>query len=391
MPDKGSLSPFRNISFYSLVSQRENPRMGTCTVCETKGNHVSDGLGVCASCLRSGSRDARRQAEKAHAVSRKRFGFPARPPSDPSGIHCGGCVNDCRIPDGGTGYCGIKKNLGGSLSGVSSTRGKLSRYHDPLPTNCAGDWVCPAGTGAGYPRYAFCKGPEYGYKNLAVFFHACTFNCLYCQNWQFKEQTHLPQTTDVFSLIAAVDAKTACICYFGGDPSPQAAFSIHASRLALKKNNDTLLRICWETNGSMNPGLLAEMLEIALYSGGCIKFDLKAFDDGLHQGLTGVSNRYTLENFRRAGKWISKRPVPPLVIASTLLVPGYIDAAEISAVAQFIASVDPEIPYALLAFHPRFFMSDLSTTTRRLAYQCEEAARRAGLKNVRIGNRHLLS
>jgi len=365
--------------------------MGTCTVCETKGNHVSDGLGVCALCLRSGSTDARRQAEKAHAESRKRFGLPARPPSDPSGIRCGGCINDCRIPDGGTGYCGIKKNLGGSLSGVSSTRGKLSRYHDPLPTNCVGDWVCPAGTGAGYPHYAFCNGPEYGYKNLAVFFHACTFNCLYCQNWQFKEQTHLPQTTDVFSLISAVDAKTACICYFGGDPSPQAAFSIQASRLALKKNNDTRLRICWETNGSVNPGLLAEMLEIALYSGGCIKFDLKAFDDGLHQGLTGASNRYTLENFRRAGKWISKRPVPPLVIASTLLVPGYIDAAEIGAVARFIASVDPEIPYALLAFHPQFFMSDLSTTPRRLAYQCEDAARRAGLKNVRIGNRHLLS
>jgi pyruvate formate lyase activating enzyme len=312
------------------------------------------------------------------------------PPVAPSGVPCGGCVNECRIPYGETGYCGLKKNLGGTLSGVSPARGKLSWYHDPLPTNCVGDWVCAGGTGAGYPRFAFCNGPERGYKNLAVFFHACSFNCLYCQNWQFKQQTHLPQTTDVYSLIAAVDAKTTCICYFGGDPSPQAAFSIHAARLALKKTKDALLRICWETNGSMHPQRLDEMVEIALFSGGCIKFDLKAFDDRLHEGLTGVSNRFTLENFRRAGKWIPKRPVPPLVIASTLLVPGYIDAEEIEALAAFIASVNPEIPYALLAFHPQFFMSDLSTTSRRLAYQCEAAARRSGLKNVRIGNRHLL-
>jgi len=63
--------------------------------------------------------------------------------------------------------------------------GKLSWYHDPLPTNCVADWVCSGGTGAGYPKYAHCPGPELGYSNLAVFFHACTFNCLYCQNWHF--------------------------------------------------------------------------------------------------------------------------------------------------------------------------------------------------------------
>jgi len=365
--------------------------MGTCTVCETTGIHVSEGIGVCAACLKEGSEAARHQVQRAHAESRKRFGLPLFPPADLSGLACNGCVQGCRIPSGQTGYCGLRKNAGKTLTGVSAGRGSFSWYHDPLPTNCVADWVCPAGTGTGYPRFVHCSGPEWGYKNLAVFFHACSFNCLFCQNWQFKQQSVPQKTTDVFSLISAVDVKTTCICYFGGDPAPQAAFSIHASRLALKKNKGAILRICWETNGSMNADVLAEMLEIALISGGCIKFDLKAFDDRLHRGLTGASNRNTLENFRRTGPWIPKRPAPPLVIASTLLIPGYIDVAEIEAVAAFIASVNPEIPYALLAYHPQFFMSDLPATPRRLAYRCEEAARRNGLKNVRIGNRHLLT
>jgi len=47
------------------------------------------------------------------------------------------------------------------------------------------------------------------------------------------------------------------------------------------------------------------------------------------------------------------RPEPPFLIASTLLVPGYIDA-------------------------------------RKQAEECFEAARQAGLKHVRVGNLHLL-
>jgi len=78
---------------------------------------------------------------------------------------------------------------------VSSARDKLSWYHDPLPTNCVGDWVCAGGTGAGFPEYAHSPGPEHGYSNLAVFFHACSFNCLYCQNWTFLQHWGLDKTT----------------------------------------------------------------------------------------------------------------------------------------------------------------------------------------------------
>lgn len=329
-------------------------------------------------------------AMQAHRKSRAIFGLPEKPPKDLEGIHCSVCVNECMIPDNGTGYCGLRKNEGGRLTGVTSEQGKFSWYHDPLPTNCVGDWVCPGGTGAGYPKYAYSSGPERGYKNLAVFFHACSFNCLYCQNWHFRKATLRPRTIAVEDLIRDVDRKTSCICYFGGDPTPQLTFAMSASHLALERSNGRILRICWETNGSMNEGFLDKMVELSLNSGGCIKFDLKAWDENLHIALTGVTNKRTLQNFLKVAENIKLRPVPPLLIASTLLVPGYIDEAEVRGIARFISSINPDIPYSLLAFYPHFFMSDMPLITKAFAVRCLEAAKEEGLRNVRIGNVHLL-
>jgi pyruvate formate lyase activating enzyme len=56
-----------------------------------------------------------------------------------------------------------------------------------------------------------------------------------------------------------------------------------------------------------------------------------------------------------------------------------------------LEKIVPDIPYSLLAFHPQFYMSDLPMTSRDLADRCCQAARDAGLKNVRIGNVHLLT
>jgi len=132
------------------------------------------------------------------------------------------------------------------------------------------------------------------------------------------------------------------------------------------------------------------MAELSYRSGGCIKFDLKAWHPEVNLALCGVSNRQTLENFRRLISWTFKRPQPPLLIASTLLVPGYIDLKEIAGIAGFIASLNPEIPYTLLAFYPTFYLDDLPTTSRSFALQGKELAQKAGLRQVKIANIHLL-
>ncbi len=110
----------------------------------------------------------------------------------------------------------------------------------------------------------------------------------------------------------------------------------------------------------------------------------------MHEALTGVPNRRTLDNFAALAARIGERPQPAPLVASTLLVPGYVDEREVAGIARFIAGLDPTIPYALLGFHPDFLMCDLPATSRRHAQACLGAAQDAGLTRIRIGNVHVL-
>jgi pyruvate formate lyase activating enzyme len=361
-----------------------------CLRCGRESEVISKALKLCLHCIRDHFDEVLPQVEEAHRVARSHFDLPLKPPQDPKGVSCGICSNGCRIPEGEQGYCGLRRNRGGVLDGITSEEGNLGWYYDSLPTNCVADWVCPGGSASGYPRFSHTRGPEYGYKNLAVFYQACSFDCLFCQNWSFREMIHQEERISADTLAQFIDDQTSCICFFGGDPTPQLPHSLMTSQIALERCQGRVLRICWETNGSMNISLLKGMAEIAFKSGGCIKFDLKAWSEPVHFALCGTSNKMTMENFKYLGGWVAERPDPPFLIASTLLVPGYIDDDEIKGISRFIASVSPEIPYSLLAFHPQFYFVDLPTTSRFHALRCKEIAEETGLKQVRIGNAHLL-
>lgn len=140
----------------------------------------------------------------------------------------------------------------------------------------------------------------------------------------------------------------------------------------------------------MNERLFDEMVALSLQTGGCIKFDLKAWDENLHYALTGNTNDRALKNFIAAGNRMDERAIPPLLVASTLLVPGYVDKDEVRCIARFIASVNPDIPYSLLGFYPHFYMVDMPLTTYAVAEDCLRAAEDEGLTNVKVGNAHLL-
>ena len=364
--------------------------MGRCKICQDSSVWIASELGLCLACIRSHPRQAVAIATKVHARVRERWGLPPTVPKSKGGAVCDICMNRCQMAEGELGYCGLRHHVAGQMAGVSPVSGKLGWYHDPLPTNCVGDWVCAGGTGCGHPEFACADGPEYGYQNLAVFPHACTFHCLYCQNWHFRYHTLDENTVPVEELVNAVHEKTTCICHFGGDPSPQLPYLLRASRLARKRNTDRILRICWETNGAMSERWRRPVLDSAVESGGCIKIDLKAWDENLHLALTGVSNRQSLDNVEWLAKQVPVRPEPPLLIASTLLVTGYVDAREVSRIAGFIAALNPDIPYSLLGFHPDYHMKDLAATSQQQARECLDAARQAGLRRVHLANMHLL-
>ncbi|MDI6873470.1 radical SAM protein [Candidatus Solincola sp.] len=351
----------------------------TCRLCGAGSPLVSAFLRLCPSCALREGEGAEELVREAHARTRAPFELPPLPPRAEGGVVCRMCGNRCRMGEGEKGFCGLRMVKDGKLFHLSGTarQGVLEYYYDPLPTNCVAEWVCAGST-------------ERGKFNLAVFLGACSFDCLFCQNSQFRFLTaRLAPACTPHELARAADQRTACICYFGGDPSPQMPFALRASELALESRGDGL-RICWETNGSMHRGLLRRALDLSLESGGCVKFDLKAFTPSLHRALCGVENSTTLDNFSYAASRIPERPEPPPVIASTLLVPGYVEAEEVGRIASFIASLDPDIPYSLLAFHPQHAMRDLPVTSRRQAEECLAAAREAGLTRLHLGNVHLL-
>jgi pyruvate formate lyase activating enzyme len=135
---------------------------------------------------------------------------------------------------------------------------------------------------------------------------------------------------------------------------------------------------------------LRQLAELSLATDGCIKFDLEAWDPDLHRALCGVDNARTLENFVWLAEFGRQRPEPPLLVASTLLGPGYEDVEEVAAPAAFIAGLDVSIPYSLLGFHPDFLMRDLPSTSRGHAEESRTTALDAGLVRVGIGNPRLL-
>ena len=340
---------------------------------------------------------------------RSEVGLPLVRPAAPGGLRCGLCVNECLIPrvEGAAGYCGAWVCRGGRLEPLAGWgRGLVEWYLDPHPTNCVAAHFCPAVTGAGYPRYAVREGLEEGYYNLAVFFTACNLDCLYCQNWHHKVMAgealrrggRVSWVRSVGELVeAAADPRVTCVCYFGGDPGPQAPYALAASRevVELARRKGLVKRICWETNGVEHPGVMGAMARLSLVSGGIVKIDWKAWDPRTYGVLTGVDGfkalRRVKENVRLVAELGRRRPEVPLLTVSVLLVPNYVGVEDVRGIAEYVASLDADVPLVLLAFHPDHLMRDVPPTPRSLAEECVAEARRAGLKNVYVGNVWLLT
>jgi len=376
--------------------------LGLCEICGARSNTVSSTIGACSRCLRSSNVAALERARKAHSNYRLSLGLPEKPPRT-GNTTCRICVNECLIPEGSLGFCGFWTNKGGRLAPITSDPrvGIVMWYYDPHPTNCVAGPVCPANTSRGYPTYTRSRGIEVGFYNLAVFYFACNLNCLFCQNWEHKtvitnDKLRGRYFRTVNELVEeAMDERITCICYFGGDPGPQTLHAITASRkIMMEKNAGSIKRICWETNGLENPSIMRQMAEVSIASGGIVKIDWKAWSPEIYEALTGVDGRKAVERIKENIKLLvdlaERRPEVPLLVVSTLLVPGYVDEYEVGEIARFLASLSNNIPYILLAFHPDNILRDLPPTSKSHALNARSEAIRAGLREIYLGNVWLL-
>ncbi len=361
-----------------------------CKVCGEK-KELSKTLGVCVDCIRYRWGDSEEQVLSAHRSTRTSYNLPPKPPRREGGIKCNFCVNECSLGDGDVSYCGLRMNRRGKLESLTTLdKALVYTYLDPHPTNCCAAYFCPGGTGAGYPEYAYTRDAEYGYYNYSVFLYGCSFDCLFCQNHSHKEVITAPEMgVDEFIEDVLSREKVSCVCFFGGTPEPQLPFALKASRFILE-GTERPVRICWEWNGSGNEILARRAAYFSLVSGGNVKFDLKAATPELSVALSGVSNERAYKNFEAIyHRFYCERRDLPVLNATTLLVPHYVDASEVENIARFISDLDPEIPYSLLLFYPHYMMRDLPLTPLRQVEECLRVARRH-LRRVHLGNIHLL-
>lgn len=241
------------------------PSKVTCEVCGKSQEDISGYLKVCRNCRKEGSEKAMKLVYEAHSKARAKIGLPAIPPKDPKGVKCDLCGNECQIPEGKIGYCGLSKNVKGKLKREIGTKelGLIYSYRDPHPTNCVAAPFCAGGTGAGYPKYSKSKaGPEYGYLNASLFLGTCCSHCLYCQNtnWHrmIKEKRETMKTDELVNWMLSEGKFTphlsqdkqsnnlseeqqplnnrkksggfTCMCWFGGTSEPQMPFVYAVSK-----------------------------------------------------------------------------------------------------------------------------------------------------------------
>ncbi|MFA4662167.1 radical SAM protein [Pyrococcus kukulkanii] len=337
--------------------------MARCKICGKESEEISESIGVCIDCLRKGHLEF---SLKSHKEFRERIGLPARPPK--GGVKCSICANECKVKD--VGYCGVWVNSSGLRPKYGFDNAELFYYLDPHPTNCVAEPVCP-------------EKDHIGFYNLAVFFYACNLDCLFCQNIEHKTSHGSVVSLDELVKVA-LDRRVTCVCFFGGDPAPYSPFAIRFSRKILRRRR---IRICWETNGLENPRIMREIARISRESGGIVKIDWKAYTPEVYEALTGVNGEKAVERIKENVR-IVKEEGAELVI-STLVVPHYVDEVEVRKIVNYIASVDRNIPYVLLAFHPEHLMNDVPTTSYGQMEKLVRIAKKK-LKRVFVGNPWLL-
>jgi pyruvate formate lyase activating enzyme len=112
----------------------------------------------------------------------------------------------------------------------------------------------------------------------------------------------------------------------------------------------------------------------------CYKIDLKSMSDRNYRQLGGV-----VDNILETVQMVHERGFWEEIV--TLVVPGFNDSKdELRRAADFIASVSPDIPWHVTAFHQDYKMTENANTTAEQLIRACEIGRAAGLRYIYAGN-----
>ncbi len=275
-------------------------------------------------------------------------------------VRCLLCRHECLIQDGYFGLCRMRENRGGIL--FTETYGIVSA--------CAADPVEKK------PLFHFLPGTDT--FSLATF--GCNFRCSFCQNADISQiSAGLLGTGNLRKFspgdIIAMAEQHGCssISYTYNEPTLFCEFALEAAELALEKG---FLNV-FVTNGYMSDGVI-ERLQGVIHA---YNIDLKFFSETSYRNLCGASLQGVLrsiEFLKQHGSWIE---------ITTLLIPGYNDSREeLTKIAQFIASVDKNIPWHISRFFPAHKFLMVQPTAYESLHLAYTIGKEVGLCFIYLGN-----
>ena len=273
-------------------------------------------------------------------------------------IRCHACGHECPIPDGALGVCRVRFNRGGRLF---------------VPWGYVGGVQCDP----------IEKKPFFHARPGALAFSfgmlGCDLHCSYCQNWVTSQALRDPQAVSP-PLDADPEALVEEAIRLGGrvvvstynEPLITSEWAVEIFRHARAAG----LMTAYVSNGNGTPRVLNYIRPwVDLY-----KVDLKSFDDRHYRQLGGriAPILYTIRTLHELGIWVE---------IVTLLIPGFNDSEEeLQRLTAFVASVSPDIPWHVTAFHKDYRMNDPENTTPELLMHAAAIGEANGLRYVYAGN-----
>jgi pyruvate formate lyase activating enzyme len=226
------------------------------------------------------------------------------------------------------------------------------------------------------PLYHFLPGSE----SFSIATAGCNFRCPFCQNWQISQlprREKLGYLGDPFSpkdiVQAALRNECQSISYTYTEPTIFYEYAYDTAKLG-KENG---LFNVFVTNGYMSADALKE---INPYLDAC-NVDLKSFREEFYKEMCQSRLQPVLDSIRMM------RELEIWIEITTLIVPGQNDdEEELKQIAQFIKSVDPDIPWHISRFHPDYEYHESEATSIESLRKAMMIGRNEGLNYIYIGN-----
>ncbi len=274
-------------------------------------------------------------------------------------VRCYLCAHRCTVKPDRLGICGVRQNVGGTLYSLVYAEA-IAVHVDPIEKK---------------PLYNYLPGT----RSFSIATVGCNFRCSFCQNADIsqapREGSSLRAEEFPPEQVVAAAERYACdsIAYTYTEPTVFFEYAFDTAKLA----HEAGIKNIFVTNGYMT---LEALEEIDSYLDAA-NVDLKSFDDRFYRRVCGAKLRPVLEaieDMHQRGVWVE---------VTTLLIPGLNDGDdELRQIAQFIAGVDPDIPWHISRFSPRYKMRNRPATPVERIHRAAEIGREAGLAYVYVGN-----